>query len=211
MFGTGVDIPRLGLMLVAGQPKTTTAYIQSTGRVGRKRGALVVTLFSAARPRDLSHYEFFAKHHLQLHRFVEPVTAYPFASGTMARATGPVALGMLRNMRDADEQWMGDPRRIVRGRRSEELRRVTEYLESRSQRQPEKRRPTADDTGVFVKSELDRWESVARANEGLRFNEYFAAKNPVVLGDSLHDQFPAVFENTPQSLRELEDEMEFQL
>ena len=211
MFGTGVDIPRLGLMLVAGQPKTTTAYIQSTGRVGRKRGALVVTLFSAARPRDLSHYEFFAKHHLQLHRFVEPVTAYPFASGTMARTIGPVALGMLRNMRDTDEQWRDDSRRIVRGRRSEELRRVTEYLESRSQRQPEKRRPTADDTRVYVKSELDRWESVARANEGLRFNEYFAAKNPVVLGDSLHDQFQVVFENTPQSLRELEDEMEFQL
>ena len=53
MFGTGVDVSRLGLMIMNGQPKTATAYIQATGRVGRKRGALVVTLFGAARPRDL--------------------------------------------------------------------------------------------------------------------------------------------------------------
>ena len=209
MFGTGVDIPRLGLMLVSGQPKTTTAYIQSTGRVGRRRGALVVTFFNAARPRDLSHYEFFARHHQQLHRFIEPVTAHPFASGTLARAAGPVVLGMLRNMTGTGVGWRDDPRHIVDNRRSGEIRRITEYLESRSQRQPEKRRPAADETGTHVKSELDRWESTARANEGLEFYEYFAAKNAVVLGDQLHDQLPVVFENTPQSLRELEEEMEF--
>ena len=210
MFGTGVDIPRLGLMLVNGQPKTTTAYIQATGRVGRRRGALVVTLFNAARPRDLSHYEFFARHHLQLHRFIEPVTVYPFASGTLARAAGPVVLGMLRNMAGTDGEWKDGPRHIVGGRGSGEIRRVTEYLESRSQRQPEKRRPAADETGTHIKSELDRWESTARANEGLKFYEYFVAKNAVVLGDQLHDQLPVVFENTPQSLRELEEEMGFE-
>ena len=210
MFGTGVDIPRLGLMLVNGQPKTTTAYIQATGRVGRRSGALVVTLFNAARPRDLSHYEFFARHHLQLHRFIEPVTVHPFASGTLARAAGPVVLGMLRNMAGTDARWRDGPRHIVDGRGSDEIRQVTEYLENRSQQQPDKRRPTANETGTHVKSELDRWESTARANDGLRFNEYFVAKNAVVLGDQLHDQLPVVFENTPQSLRELEEEMGFE-
>ena len=209
MFGTGVDIPRLGLMLVNGQPKTTTAYIQATGRVGRRRGALVVTFFNAARPRDLSHYEFFARHHQQLHRFIEPVTVHPFASGTLARAAGPVVLGILRNMTGMGVGWKDGPRHIVGNRESGEIRRVIEYLENRSQRQPEKRRPAADETGTHVKSELDRWESIARANEELRFHEYFVAKNAVVLGDQMHDQFPVVFENTPQSLRELEEEMEF--
>ena len=53
MFGTGVDVDRLSLMVVHGQPKTTSSYIQATGRVGRKSCALVVSFFRASRPRDL--------------------------------------------------------------------------------------------------------------------------------------------------------------
>ncbi len=73
MFGTGVDIPRIGLMVVNGQPKTTSAYIQASGRVGRNNGALVVVFYRATRPRDLSHYEFFGGYHRQLHKFVSPL------------------------------------------------------------------------------------------------------------------------------------------
>ncbi|TFH46125.1 MAG: DNA/RNA helicase, partial [ANME-2 cluster archaeon] len=63
MFGTGVDIPHLSLMVVNGQTKTTSQYIQATGRVGREHGALVTTFYKAGRPRDLSHYEIFAGYH----------------------------------------------------------------------------------------------------------------------------------------------------
>jgi hypothetical protein len=97
MFGTGVDVPRLSLMVVHGQPKTSSSYIQATGRVGRQRGGLVVTFYRASRPRDLSHYEFFAGYHRELYRHVEPVTVNPFSPRARDRAVGPVLVAILRH------------------------------------------------------------------------------------------------------------------
>ncbi|MDJ0737644.1 MAG: helicase-related protein [Nostocaceae cyanobacterium] len=100
MFGTGVDIDRLGLMIVNGQPKTTSSYIQATGRVGRKQGGIVITFFRASRPRDLDHYEFFTGYHRAIYRYVEPITVTPFAARARERGMGPVAVALLRQARE---------------------------------------------------------------------------------------------------------------
>ena len=97
MFGTGVDVDRLGLMVVHGQPKTTASYIQATGRVGRASGGLVVTFFRASRPRDLDHYEFFTGYHHALYRYVESVTVSPFSPRARERALGPLSVVLLRH------------------------------------------------------------------------------------------------------------------
>ena len=81
MLQVGVDVPRLGLMLVVGQPKNTAEYIQATSRVGRdaNRPGLVVTLGNWARPRDLAHYEQF-RHFLEtFYARVEPLSVTPFS------------------------------------------------------------------------------------------------------------------------------------
>ncbi len=98
MIAVGVDVDRLGLMVVIGQPKNTAEYIQAVGRVGRKLDApgLIVTLYNPYRPRDLSHYENFIAFHSMLQRFVDPVSITPFSDRAIQRALHAVFISIVR-------------------------------------------------------------------------------------------------------------------
>ena len=98
MVSVGVDVSRLGLMVMTGQPKTTAEYIQATSRVGRdQRGpGLVVTVFNSSRARDRSHMERFWSYHNAIYRDVEPTSVTPFSSPARERALHAITVGYLR-------------------------------------------------------------------------------------------------------------------
>jgi hypothetical protein len=96
MISVGVDIDRLGLMVVAGQPKATAEYIQATSRVGRKHPGLVVTMYNWMSARDLSHYERFESYHSALYRYVEAISVTPFSSRALDRGLRAIFVAMHR-------------------------------------------------------------------------------------------------------------------
>lgn len=98
MLSVGIDVQRLGLMLMAGQPKTTSEYIQATSRVGRGQArGLVVTLFRSNRARDRSHFETFRPYHEAFYRAVEPTSVTPWALNSRNRTLAGAFVMLLRH------------------------------------------------------------------------------------------------------------------
>ncbi len=98
IISVGVDIPRLALMIVNGQPKLTSEYIQATSRVGRgKIGGLVITSYSLTKSRDRSHYETFKNYHESFYSFVEPTSVTPGSIPALNRALHACVISVIRH------------------------------------------------------------------------------------------------------------------
>lgn len=98
MLSVGIDVPRLALMLMVGQPKTTAEYIQATSRVGRGQiKGLVVTLFRPNRARDRSHFETFRGYHEALYRGVEPSSVTPWSLSSRDRSLAGALVTLIRH------------------------------------------------------------------------------------------------------------------
>jgi len=156
MIEVGIDIERLSLMVVNGQPKSTSQYIQVTSRIGRKwreRPGLVVMLYNSMRPRDRSHFEKFRSYHERLYAQVEPTSVTPFSPPVLERALHALMAVYARQMfnRQLAESPNPFPRDVT-----EELRRI--LLQRASTTDPQE---IANLDGLFGRR-VDEWKRWGR-------------------------------------------------
>ncbi|GAA3947529.1 helicase-related protein [Actinoplanes auranticolor] len=178
MLSVGIDISRLGLMLMNGQPKTTAEYIQATSRVGRSDvPGLVVTLLRAGKPRDRSHYESFRAFHGSLYRHVEPTSVTPWSAASRDRSLS-AALVML--VRHGAGLRTNDDAGAFRPTDPPVAKAVRILLEAVARSEPD----ALSETTAEVQRLVNEWDRKARRAEDLGLNlRYDSSDNdhPVLL------------------------------
>jgi len=207
MISVGVDIPRLAMMVMNGQPKGISEYIQATSRVGRDAvPGLVLTVFNNGKPRDRSHYETFTTWHATLYRDVEPSSVTPFAARALDKAMRGVLVALVRHLVPA---MATNP--VLDATNRADVERVAAVLADRAGRIDPSERAEVERKVLVA---LDEWEK--RGN----LREYWDERNPgssLVISSELRAALKAVNNpraNTwaaPNSMRDVEPGTTFRL
>ena len=197
MLSVGIDINRLGLMAVYGQPKSNAEYIQATSRVGRQNPGLVLTLFNAARSRDKSHYEQFSYYHKAFYQYVEATSVTPFSARALEKALHCIFVAMLRL--SVDMLRANDCAVNFRAQ-DKEAQAVAEFILSRIERIHPEAVDFAREYLAYVSAE---WELLATENpDTLVYTDYSGSK--VSLLQSAEQGSVLGFPLTLNSLRNVE-------
>ena len=161
MISVGIDVSRLNIMLLVGQPKLTSEYIQASSRVGREFPGVAFTMYDGSKSRDRSYYEQFKGYHESFYRHVEPTSVTPFSKPARERALHAVVISLLRqlNIELSDEKGVAE---FSRDKYSKEITDVTEYIVSRSNSITQRINPNMateeDDIRDEISLVLEQWE-----------------------------------------------------
>lgn len=169
MISVGLDISRLGLMVVLGQPKTTAEYIQTTSRVGRdvNKPGLVVTLFNIHKHRDRSHYERFHHYHQTFYRSVEVTSVTPFSPRALDKGLAATVVALARHGLAS----MAAPKGAMNVlSQFDRLKFVVDTLSDRAAhyitRPPEESERIRQDLRRRIEDIMDKWKRIALELQG---------------------------------------------
>lgn len=179
MLSVGIDVPRLSVMLMNGQPKTTSEYIQAASRVGRSKiPGIVVVLYRSSRPRDRSHYESFRNYHQALYKAVEPTSVTPWAESSRKRSLAAVFVAMVRHLgpwhKNADAGKFDADSAVVKNIRQT-------ILEVVSFADPSEAAATAEELDALVREWTLRAREHTSEGEGLHYAKEDKSHNPVLM------------------------------
>jgi len=204
MISVGLDITRLGLMVVTGQPKMAAEYIQTTSRVGRDdtRPGLVVTMLNVHKPRDRSHYERFEAWHRTFYRAVEATSVTPFSPRAIDRGLAAVTVALARL---GYEEMTAPARAVAITRHRGALDAVAEAVSRRAEAHDKDLNATESEAlrqhvKARVKDLLDSWESIGHDKEkdgaGLQYQREVGGAPPL-----LFDPLDPDLQNQPHKAR----------
>lgn len=206
MVSVGVDVPRLGSMVVVGQPKATAEYIQATSRVGRSDDGpgLVITLYNWARPRDLSHYETFSHYHATFYRHVEPLSVTPFSERALDKGLTGV---LVASIRQHDTVWNpNDTARLL----EQDDPRISTHIAELSERAEAV--ANSSSAGELVRAmasrRLDEWEREKSLRPYLAYQARLRDEVPLLKGP---ESGGWTIWTCPNSLRDTESQINLQI
>jgi hypothetical protein len=208
MLQVGVDVQRLGLMVITGQPKNMAEYIQASSRVGRSAQGpgLVLAIYQWSRPRDLAHYEHFGYEHATFGRRVEGLTTTPFSERALDRGLAGVLVGAIRHHSPAALPNLGAQ---VAPLGAHEVAPLLELLRRRAELVADSA-PVGQAVADRAQLQLDRWlhrrETLPVGQLGYQADARAAAGLLRDPDDPPWDQWSA-----PRSLRDVEPEVLLQL
>lgn len=203
MISVGLDVSRLDLMVVSGQPKQTSEYIQASSRVGRKYPGLVFTLYNPSKTRDRSHYELFYPYHQTFYKYVEPTSITPFSEQARERGLHAVFISMVRHLL----KLIGDEEANNFKDSLDYLNIIKDYILERAKNLDNTElQDVAIETENELKSIIERWDSkvkTAVTGDKVCYKSQKYGKNLLIpfLAENENNAFP-----TMQSLRNVDSE-----
>jgi hypothetical protein len=204
MLSVGVDVNRLGLMAVNGQPKNTAEYIQATSRVGRSFPGLVCTVLTWSKPRDLSHYETFEHYHATFYKHVEAQSVTPFAPRALDRGMTGTLVSLMRLGDDKFNPNIGAM--ALDSVAAPEIASARDALANRARKATDKK-ATQDNVEVMVSDRADRWvRESGKPGRLLGYERAKAKQGKGVVAALLKKPSVAAWDEftVPMSMREVE-------
>ena len=183
MISVGIDVARLNVMLLVGQPKLTSEYIQASSRVGRSFPGVAFTMYDASKSRDRSHFEQFKQYHESFYRYVEPTGATPFSKPARDRSLKALLVAMIRNAEESLRSETAASAFTV-AQYEDAIEKIKNYIVARSISITSRLNPDMLNDGADIADEIDaffkEWEEVisSYAPENFSYGEKYMIRHP---------------------------------